>query len=144
MGIPTRCGSLSSHKDSGEKSRQPPFALLRSGISGRTVDRYLRGDKGVSGGCLAVVQAQIINSVGVGLPAIRICAGQCSLPRHNYRIYNLFFDWPGDRIKARCHFCTSYPWNIFIIDLYSLSATLAKHPRFLSHNHTIHLGSRTN
>ncbi len=93
---------------------------------------------GTPGGCLAVVQAQVVSSVCVALPAIRICAGQCLLPRPNYRIYNFSFDWPGDLIKACCHFCASYPWKILVINLYSRSATLAKHPKFLSHRHTIH------
>ncbi len=79
----------------------------------------------------------------LGLPAIRICAGQSFLPRPDCRIYNLSFDWLGEVlmercIKACCQFCAWYPWNILIIDLYSLSATLATHSRSLNHRHTIH------
>lgn len=35
-------------------------------------------------------------------------------------------------------FLHSNAWNILIIDLYSLSATLTNHSRFLSHRHNIH------
>jgi hypothetical protein len=48
-------------------------------------------------------------------------------------------DSPGfSFIQARGHFCAPYPRKIHIVDFYSLSATLTKHARFLSHDHTIH------
>lgn len=84
---------------------------------------------------LVVVKEQILIPVFVRFPAMQVAADQCFLPRP---IRNIYTPSPERPIEACRYFRASYAWNILILNLYALSATLAEHSNSLSHHHTIH------
>src|ERR1700720_1168263 len=83
---------------------------------------------------LPIEKNQIVTAVFMRSCARRISAGQSPLPRAIYDIYRP----SSERAIETCrHFRASYAWNILILDLDPLSATLTDHSSFLGHETTI-------